>query len=61
MSLGLRGLGKLKKNLRQLQIPRGFPEGVVMNHALHVNVIKHTRLIEKKKTEHKEYVVVQIK
>ena len=27
----------------------GFPEGVVMNHALHVNVIKHTRLIEKKK------------
>lgn len=62
MSLGLRGLGKLKKNLRQLQIPRGFPEGVVMNHALHVNVIKHTRLIERKKnTEHKEYVVVQIK
>ena len=33
-----------------------------MNHALHVNVIKHTRLTEKKKkTEHKEYVVVQIK
>ena len=33
-----------------------------MNHALHVNVIKHTRLIEKKKKkEHKEYVVVQIK
>lgn len=33
-----------------------------MHHALHVNVIKHTRLIEKKKnTEHKEYVVVQIK
>lgn len=33
-----------------------------MNHALHVNVIKHTRLIEKKKnTEQKEYVVVQIK
>lgn len=34
-----------------------------MNHALHVNVIKHTRLIEKKKknTEHNEYVVVQIK
>lgn len=32
-----------------------------MSHALHVNVIKHTKLIEKKNTEHKEYVVVQIK
>ena len=33
-----------------------------MNHALHVNVIKHPRLIEKKKNiEHKEYVVVRIK